>query len=94
MEDLIEMSFYTICLLTGLAGVVLLFVMICADKTPRKYYLNPGASNMICVTSDNPWDADQAVWCTNDPQAALAFMKTANEQLVAARGGGGKQAEK
>ena len=78
IEDIIFNIVLTFFLaLLGLA-LILLFA---SEKRPIAYYLDYGANGMSCVSASTPWDADKPVFCSNDPDKVLRFLKDANASL-------------
>lgn len=65
-----------------------LFLACClVDHHVRRYYIGSQGSNELTqrVFADEPWEPDDIVFSTTDPQKAIDFMKQANAALAAAQ---------
>jgi hypothetical protein len=76
----------------GLLGILVfsmvLFIgmtALTADHSVQNYYLDAGTSNGVCLKASRNWASDTTVYCSDDVIKVLVVMKTANEQLTAAK---------
>ena len=63
-------------------AVATLATTVIANKELRSYYLDAQGQKAICVSADWTWHQDPVVFCTDDRERALDFVKRANETLV------------
>lgn len=82
-DNIIEVAGFTTLFAVVLMVVVMAIYAITADHRVRRYYVGySGNPDMYsCVKADNPWETDDSVMCSPDPEKVVEFSQKANEQL-------------
>lgn len=79
-----------LALFTILTCIFLTFIY--ADKRVEFYYSNSiqahssEVASVSCVYAHLPWETDNAVFCSADPEKTLNFLQKANEDLSRVKG--------
>jgi len=81
--DTVVKLWHLLGLTVALVAGILMVVFIMADKSVQSYYLGPGLSLQpaFCVTAEHQWDVDVLIFCTDDKDRVLDFVRRANETL-------------
>jgi hypothetical protein len=78
-----EDSWQLIGILVVIATVVWFSYFTASKRELKSYYLGPTSYSApaFCVRAEWTWDEDPVVFCTDDRDRAIDFVKRANETL-------------